>query len=96
MATTDYDLAFMDYEEEDLRSKPDIRAQVILYHRVFDIPINFESSIPARGATVTLRDVSDTGIETPRMYSWRLGRASPDKPGTIRVQATFYQIRTYA
>ncbi len=87
-------LGFQTFEEKKERSAPKVRRSVYLYRRVYNIPRGDPSIIPAKGDTITLEDVTGTGIETVRVYE--VGQFENNKDGTWQIVITFYQVRLYA
>ena len=89
----DFDL--QDKEDTTLREKPDYRKSVILFRRVYNVPIGAVASIkPALGTAVALRGVTGTGILTPRVLD--VQEFQTPSAGTIQLRITWYQIRQYA
>jgi len=85
---------FQDYEDQRQRATPDVRTSIILYRRVYNFPPGATAIIPTKGEAVSLRDVTGTGISTPRVYTPAEQRSL--KNGGVEVHMLFYQIRPYA
>jgi hypothetical protein len=101
-------LTLTDYEQRDQRSGPEYppsMPQVVLYRRVFHIPIDKYNSdgdtfVPAKGDSVTLENVTSAAQGTPRVYDV----SSPEivQPRQLeqspfaRIVITYYTIRSYA
>lgn len=87
-------MEFQAYEDRSRRAVPETRTNMVLYRRVYDLPTGAIADIPTKGATVTLRDVTGSGLATPRVYDTPYAQATDT--GKLRVTVVYYQIRLYS
>ncbi len=82
------------YEVVAKRAKPEVRTSVMFFRRLYNFPMNATSLIPTKGSTVTLRDVSGSGIKQPRVFN--VGEARDVGHGRREVTVVYYKVRQYA
>jgi len=85
-------LTFLDREQPQLRSAPQVTSQLTLYRRVYEVEPE-SILIPAKGSSATLAGITASGIMLPRVLDVSVSevKGSSNK----RVTVIWYQIRQY-
>jgi hypothetical protein len=87
--------SYQDHEDQASRRRT-IATLAVYYDRRYTISARGAGLLPTRGETVTLRDVTGSGLAVPRVHSYRIvEKAGGAGEGGRWLNVRFYQLQAY-